>query len=86
MDTTTITHVKKKTKTVYKQLGITAVYNASNNSVTLDFVGKQTFKTGGQITVNYSPPSGVSSEAGGFLNANDAQFTILPKAKGITPG
>ena len=41
------------------------------------------FAKGGRITIINTGPDGVSSAAGGLLNANDTVFTILPKAKTI---
>ena len=41
-----------------------AVYNPSTNSVTLNIQGNAKFTKGGRVPVNYSPPSGVSSETG----------------------
>ena len=36
------------------------VYDVANHSVTLTLAGKQAFAQGGEITVNYAPPGGVS--------------------------
>ena len=83
---TTTKRVKKNIVTVFKPVALTAAYNPSNNSVTLSIQGKPTFAKGGQIKVIYSPPSGVSSEAGIPLDASDTEFTILPKATRVTPG
>ena len=79
-------HVKKKKVTVFTPVAFTSSYNAATHSVTLTLAGKQTFAKGGQITVNYSPPNGVSSASGIALAPNDATFTIQPRATGITPG
>ncbi len=79
-------HIKKKKVTVFTPVAFTSSYHASTHSVTLTLSGKQTFATGGQITVVYSPPNGVSSAAGVALDPSDTTFTIQPKAKGITPG
>ena len=67
-------------------VSFTAAYNPSSHSVTLTIKGKPTFAAGGQIKVIASPPNGVSSAAGVLLDASDTVFTILAKAKGITPG
>jgi hypothetical protein len=77
---------KKKKTTVLQPVNFTAAYNQLSNSVTLTVEGKPTFATGGQIKVIASPPNGVSSAAGVLLDGSDTVFTILPKAKGITPG
>jgi len=63
----------------------TPVYTASTDTVTLTIKGKRKFANGGQIAVIASPPDGVASGAGVFLNASDTTFTILLKAKGVTP-
>ena len=77
---------KKKGGTTLNRVALTASYNAATNSVTLTLAGKQTFAKGGEITVVYSPPDGVSSASGVALDPDDAAFTIQPGAKGITPG
>ncbi len=60
---TSTKHIKKKTVTVHTPVTLTAaVYNLSTNSVTLNIQGIPKFAKGGEITVNYSPSSGVSSE------------------------
>jgi hypothetical protein len=51
------------------------------HAVTLTLVGKQAFAKGGQITVSYGA---VTSDQGVALPPNDARFTILPKATGVT--
>ena len=86
VDSAVTKRVKKKTITVLHPVNFTAAYNQSTNSVTLTVKGKPTFAKGGQIKVIASPPNGVSSTAGVLLDANDTVFTILAKAKGITPG
>ncbi len=82
---TTTKRVKRRIVTVFKPVPFTAAYAPSNDSVTLVLEGKATFATGGRIEVLYSPPGGVSSEAGIPLDANDTEFTIPPKATGIVP-
>ena len=86
VDSAITKRVKKKRTTVLQPVNFTAAYNASTNSVTLTIKGKQPFAKGGQIKVIATPPNGVTSEAGGLLDANDTVFTILAKVKGITPG
>ncbi|MFI5456840.1 MAG: hypothetical protein ACHRXM_15455 [Isosphaerales bacterium] len=78
--------VKKKRMTVLRPVNFSAAYNQSTNSVTLTIKGKQPFAKGGQIKVIASPPNGVSSQAGVLLDTSDTVFTILAKAKAITPG
>ncbi len=82
---TTTQRGKKKHGTVQEPVDFRPTYSASSNSVTLTIVGKQKFAMGGQITVNATPPSGVSSATGDFLAANDTVFVILPKASGVWP-
>jgi hypothetical protein len=67
--------------------------SSSYHSVTLLLSGKQAFAKGGQITVIAVPPSGVSSASGVLLDGNgegqpgdNGEFTILPRASGITRG
>jgi streptogramin lyase len=79
-------HIKKKKVIVFTPVAFTSSYNAATQSVTLNLAGKQTFAKGGQITVIYSPPNGVSSASGVALDSNDATFTVQPRAKGITAG
>ena len=84
VDSTIKVHVKKKTKTVLHPIAFTSAYNSSTDTVTLTILGKQKFAQGGQISVIASPPYGVASEAGVPLIANDAIFTISPRARKVT--
>jgi hypothetical protein len=81
-----IKRIKKKKTTVFAPVAFTPSYNAAAHSVTLTLAGKSMFARGGQITVNYSPPNGVSGASGIALAPDDATFTIQPRAKSITPG
>jgi hypothetical protein len=76
---------KKQRTTVLRPVKFTVVYNSSIDAVTLTIRGKPKFARGGQIKVIASPPNGVRSEAGVLLDADDAIFRILPKARGILP-
>jgi hypothetical protein len=78
--------VKRRIVTTYKPVTVTSAYSPLHNSVTLFIEGKPNFAQGGRIEVVYSPPIGVSSEAGVPLDPNDTEFTIQPKATGITSG
>jgi streptogramin lyase len=61
--------------------------NGSKTSVTLaTSATQQTLAKGGQITVIYTPPAGVSIAAGAPLNVSDSDFIFLLKATNITPG
>jgi hypothetical protein len=79
---------KKTVTTTLHRVGIlSAMPNASNTSVTLlTSTPLKTFAKGGQITVIYTPPNGVSSAAGVPLSAADSTFTISQNAKSIKPG
>ncbi len=79
-------HGQKKSAPKFKPVAIRASYNAANHSVTLTLLGKQTFADGGEITVIYAPPDGVSSADNVPLSSADASFNIARKAAGITPG
>jgi hypothetical protein len=81
----TTKRVKNKKVTVFKPVSFSASYDAVKHTVTLTLAGKQTFATGGQITVSYAPPSGVSSQDGIALDSADGKFTIQKKASSITP-
>jgi len=48
-------------------IGFTLNY-LSSNTVQLILTGKLAFKHGGQITLVATPPRGISSAAGAFLN------------------
>jgi hypothetical protein len=78
--------VKKKPVTTFKPVPFAASYNAASHSVTLTLVGKQTFAKGGEITVIYSPPNGVSGADNVPLSSDDATFTIARKGSGLTLG
>jgi hypothetical protein len=82
----TTKRVKNKKVTVFKPVGFTASYDAVKHTVALTLSGKQTFATGGQITVVYAPPGGVSSQDGIALDPADATFTIQKKASSVTLG
>jgi hypothetical protein len=86
MTATLTKKVKKKTVTSHTPVAVTAAYNAANNSVTLTIQGKQTFADGGDLTVIYAPPGGVSSAAGVPLSASDGAFSISLKGTAISLG
>jgi hypothetical protein len=82
--------VKRKKVTVYQPVRFQVVYNAATSAVSLLVTG-QKFLKGGRVTVIASPPNGVSSASGSLLDGNgdgvggdNAVFTILAKARGIT--
>jgi hypothetical protein len=83
--------VKKKRVTVLHSLAIKVQYSALSESVSLQLLAPQTFKTGGQITVLAAAPGGVSSALGTLLDGknegmagDNGVFSILPKARGVT--
>ncbi len=83
VDTITTKRVKKQTRRILHQLTSFSVsYSAANDSVTLTFAGKQSFKTGGQINVVGGPPTGVTGVSGDAL-AGSKVFTISPLGKSI---
>ena len=86
VDAMTTKRKKKTIVPVFKPVTINkVVYSQSNNidSVSLTLKSATPFAKGGRITIINTLPNGVSSAAGGLLNANDTVFTILPKAKGM---
>ena len=65
VDTITTKRVKKQTRHILHPItSFSVAYSAANDSVTLTFAGKQTFRTGGQITVVGGSPSGVTGSLG----------------------
>jgi streptogramin lyase len=87
VDLNVIKKIKHKSVTILKPVSFTTSYNSSTNTVTLGVSAKQTFPKGGQITIAGTPPGGVESSLGAFLNNGaSATFTITPKVKGIVPG
>ena len=82
---TTKKKVKKRSTTVFTPIPrIHVAYDGVSDSVSLEFTGKETFKTGGELTVEASPPSGIESVSGAFMRAN-AVFTISKGGKIIKP-
>jgi hypothetical protein len=61
VDTVTSKRIKKQSRHILHPITTFSVaYSAANDSATLTFAGKQTFRTGGQITVVGGPPSGIT--------------------------
>ena len=77
---------RKKSAPTLIPVAFTASYDPVKHSITLNIPARPTFAKGGEITVIYSPPNGVSSVDGVPLDRNDAEFTILPRAAGLAPG
>ncbi len=87
MTATSTKHAKKnKPAPPPVPVAVSARYDAASQSVTLTLLSKQAFAKGGEITVIYSPPDGVSSVDGTPLSSDDAQFTIAAKGTGVTSG
>jgi RHS repeat-associated protein len=85
--------VKRKSVRVPHTVSIRVEYSPATDSVDLLLNSPQKFAQGGQITVIASPPNGVESSAGVFLDGNDkgvagdnGTLTILPKARGVARG
>ena len=76
--------VGKRIKKVQKlkPIGFTLKYISSNTVQLL--TGKQAFKLSGQINLVATPPGGISSPAGTYLNGN-AVYKIAKGGFGITP-
>jgi len=79
----TVKNGKKKTKVLKLQPIPFSLKPISNNGVQVILAGKQAFKYGGQITLVATPPAGISSTAGGFLNGN-AVYNIAKGGFGIS--
>ena len=60
----TTRRVKRRRILVTEPVTVQARYDASTNAVILTIMGKQAFAKGGQITVNATPPDGVSQRDG----------------------
>ncbi|MGO9471150.1 MAG: IPT/TIG domain-containing protein [Isosphaeraceae bacterium] len=76
VDTVTTKRVKKNTQRVLHPItSFSVAYSAASDSVTLTFVGKQTFPTGGQVTVASGPRTGITAVSGAALAGNTV-FTI----------
>jgi hypothetical protein len=86
VDSANTRRFKKKAITRLQPVSFGASYDPSTRAVTLTIQGKPSFAQGGQIRVSAAPPSGVKSADGLLLDTIDSVFTILPKARGITPG
>ncbi len=84
VDSITTKRIKKRTQIVLHPIKAFALkYNSSNDSVTLTFNGKQTFPTGGQITVlARTATTGVTAATGATLTENTV-FLIPRGGHGI---
>jgi ELWxxDGT repeat protein len=81
VDTLTTGRVKGKVKHILHPItNFTVSYAAASDAVTITFAGKETFRTGGQITVL----GGVTTASGGPLGGPTV-FTISPGGTRIEP-
>jgi hypothetical protein len=84
VDTVTIKRVKQKNQRILRPItNFSVAYSAGNDSVTLTFTGKQTFPTGGQITVVSGPLEGLMGTSGAAL-VGDKVFTIARGGRSVT--
>jgi hypothetical protein len=83
VDTITTKRVKKQTqRSLHPITNFSVSYSASSDSVTLTFAGKQSFPTGGQITVLSGPSGGVITASGVTLSENTV-FSISSGGRNI---
>jgi FG-GAP-like repeat/PKD domain len=85
LDTVATKRVKKKVQRILHPITSFRVsYIAESDSVTLTLASKQTFPTGGQITVLGGPSGGVTGSSGAALTGNTT-FTISKDGNNIEP-
>ncbi len=83
--TITTKKVKNKLTTILHPITkFTVSYVAATDSVDLTLVGKQTFPTGGQLTIVNRPPGGVEGATGASLGGKTV-FAVSKKGSTITP-
>jgi hypothetical protein len=87
---TVVRLVKGHRTTVAQPVPIRVVYDAAAHAVSLLLMGQPQFAKGGQIVVSGSPPTGLISTAGGYLDGSgvglpgsDGVYTILPKGRAV---
>lgn len=84
LDNVTTKKVKKKVKiTLHPITAFTVSYVPSTDTVDLTLLGKQTFPTGGQLTI-VGGAGGVTGGSGASLTGTTT-FTISKKGTTITP-
>ena len=80
----TTKRVRKQTGDILRPItSFSVAYSAATDSATLTFSGKETFRTGGQITVVGGPPAGVTGASAALAGNN--VFTISAGGKEISP-
>ncbi|MFI5456862.1 MAG: ELWxxDGT repeat protein [Isosphaerales bacterium] len=83
VDSVNTKRVKRQVEPILRPIGFTVSYDAASESVSVMMPGKQTFRSGGQITVLGGATSGVSGVSGGFLSGNK-MLIISPGGKNIS--
>jgi len=84
VDSVSTKRVKKKVERILHPIrSFSVAYSPPGDSVTLTFAGKQTFPTGGQITVVSGPKGGVTGASGAALTGN-TMFTISSVGRNIS--
>ena len=85
VDALTTKRVRKKVERILSPItNFKVSYTAATDSVTLTLASKQTFPTGGQITVVGGPSGGITSSSGAARSGSTA-FTISKSGKQIVP-
>jgi hypothetical protein len=82
-DQTSSVHPSKQTLRILHPItSFSVAYSAANDSATLTFAGKQTFKKGGQITLLGGSESDITGASGAEL-AGTKVFAISPRGQSI---
>jgi uncharacterized protein YkwD len=71
-------------KLVTQSVAFRASYDPNANTVSLVLIGEHSFRQGGRLVLKAARPNGITSPSGAPL-AGNTRFTILPRARGITP-
>jgi hypothetical protein len=84
VDDVNVRRVKKQIKrNLHAITGFSVDYSAADRSVTLKFARKETFSTGGQITLISRPPSGIAGASGAALTGPTV-FEISPGGQRVS--
>jgi hypothetical protein len=85
LDAVTTKRVKRTVKRILHPITtFTVSYRVANDSVDLTLIGKQTFPTGGQLTIVSGPSGGVTGVSGAPLSGTTV-LAISAKGRSITP-
>jgi hypothetical protein len=83
---------QKQPVQVFHPLPITVNYDAATDTAELILKGSQAFAKGGRITLISTPPGGLESASGVFLDGNNSGtpgtsgvLNILPKGRTVVP-